>query len=275
MVYFRTAWLFSPGMHSSRVNPRKTSASEGTLLLSHAGAFPLLLSCYVCDIYIFQLSLCLLLWNSNLCYDIYIMLLLYFRPVTEKKTPPLQKPSICSGPRRFPFVLIILFSETSISNGLALRSRFIADSFSHEKDLIWLRIFWPCWVKFGKCVVKQRHIFVSPLELSIVNHYFRLGDYIFKHVKRFTIELLPISLQKRSGCLAALWKLMLISLLEFRSKNRYLSKVERERPVFCPVFMMPSKRRSRRRKKVGESVHMQVPCPDALPHTAKPSRKHM
>lgn len=50
-----------PSMHSSHVNPQKTSASEGTLLLFHAGAFPLLLSCYVCDIYIyiFQLSPCL------------------------------------------------------------------------------------------------------------------------------------------------------------------------------------------------------------------------
>lgn len=32
-----------------------------------------------------------------------IMLLLYFRPVTEKKTPPLRNHSICSGPRRFTF----------------------------------------------------------------------------------------------------------------------------------------------------------------------------
>lgn len=31
------------------------------------------------------------------------MLLLYFRPVTEKKTPPLRNHSICSGPRRFTF----------------------------------------------------------------------------------------------------------------------------------------------------------------------------
>lgn len=32
---------------------------------------------------------------------------------------------------------------------------------------------------------------------------------------------------------------------------------------------MPSKRRSRRRKTVWKSVHMQVPCPDALPPTAE------
>ena len=54
-------------------------------------------------------------------------------------------------------------------------------------------------------------------------------------------------------------------LLEFTFKSRYLSELARERPVLCPVFIMPSKRRSRRRKTVGESVHMQVPCPDALP----------
>lgn len=37
--------------------------------------------------------------------------------------------------------------------------------------------------------------------------------------------------------------------------------------VSC-FYIMPSKRRSRRRKTVGETVHMQVPCPDALPRTA-------
>lgn len=58
-------------------------------------------------------------------------------------------------------------------------------------------------------------------------------------------------------------------LLEFRFKHRYMSELERERPVFCPVFIMPSKWRSRRKKTVGESVHMQVPCPDALHQIAK------
>lgn len=52
-----------------------------------------------------------------------MMLLLYFRPVTEKKTPLLRNHSICSGPQRFPFVLTTLLSETSISNGLALRNQ--------------------------------------------------------------------------------------------------------------------------------------------------------
>lgn len=59
--------------------------------------------------------------KSHVCYIIYMMLLLYFRPVTEKKTPLLRNHSICSGPQRFPSVLIILLSVTSISNGLALR----------------------------------------------------------------------------------------------------------------------------------------------------------
>ena len=73
-------------------------------------------------IYIFRLSACLWFWNNITCYPIYMMLLLYFRRVTEKKTPLLRNHSICSGPQRFPFVLIILLSETSISNGLALKS---------------------------------------------------------------------------------------------------------------------------------------------------------
>lgn len=110
---------FSPACFT-HINPQKTSASEGTLLLFHAAAFSLLLSCYVCDIYISTVTLSLIL--KHLCYPIYMMLLLYFRPVTEKKTPLLRNHSICSGPQRFPFVLIILFSETSISNGLARTS---------------------------------------------------------------------------------------------------------------------------------------------------------
>lgn len=120
LAYF---WISLPFPRHA-INPQKTSASEGTLLLFHAGAFPLLLICYVCDIYIyiFHLSACLWFWNNITCYPIYMMLLLYFRRVTEKKTPLLRNHSICSGPQRFPFVLIILLSETSISNGLALKS---------------------------------------------------------------------------------------------------------------------------------------------------------
>lgn len=39
------------------------------------------------------------------CDLIYVMLLLYFRPVKEKKTPLLRNHSICSDPQRFTFVL--------------------------------------------------------------------------------------------------------------------------------------------------------------------------
>lgn len=101
---------------------------------------------------IFQLSPCFLFCNSNLCYYIYMMLLLYFRPVTGKKTPLLRNHSICSGPQRFPFVLIILLFETSISTGLAIwsHSELISDALSQDLCLIWLRISWHCEV--CKCV---------------------------------------------------------------------------------------------------------------------------
>lgn len=42
-------------------------------------------------------------------------LLLYFRPVTEKKTPLLRNHSICSSPQRFPSVLITLLCDASFS----------------------------------------------------------------------------------------------------------------------------------------------------------------
>lgn len=49
LAYF---WISLPFPRHA-INPQKTSASEGTLLLFHAGAFPLLLICYVCDIHIY------------------------------------------------------------------------------------------------------------------------------------------------------------------------------------------------------------------------------
>lgn len=54
------------------------------------------LCCNVCDIFV--------MINES-CDLIYVMLLLYFRPVTEKKTPLLRNHSICSDPQRFTFVL--------------------------------------------------------------------------------------------------------------------------------------------------------------------------
>jgi len=42
---------------------------------------------------------------------VYMMLLLYFRPVTEKKTPLLRNHSICSGPQRSPFTLFCFLTH--------------------------------------------------------------------------------------------------------------------------------------------------------------------
>lgn len=111
-----------PSMHSSHVNTQKNISlrREPCFCFMQAHFLSSWVAMYVTNI--FQLSPCLLFWNNNLCYPIYMMLLLYFRPVTEKKTPLLRNHSICSGPQRFPFVLIILLSETFISNRLALRS---------------------------------------------------------------------------------------------------------------------------------------------------------
>lgn len=58
------------------------------------------LCCNVCDIFVII---------KESCDLIYVMLLLYFRPVTEKKTPLLRNHSICSDPQRFTFVLHFYF----------------------------------------------------------------------------------------------------------------------------------------------------------------------
>lgn len=106
LMSFRFAWpcpqhALPPML--THTHTHKTSASEGNLLFFHAGTFLHLLSCCECDINI-SLSPCVLFWNSHLCYPFYMMLLLYYRPVTEKKTPLLRNHSICSGPQRFTFV---------------------------------------------------------------------------------------------------------------------------------------------------------------------------
>lgn len=68
-----------------------------------------------------------------------IMLLLYFRPVTGKKTPPLRNHSICSGPRRFTFAFnysacVFLFVEHPFPIGRLPGSRQSPGEIQHTPD---------------------------------------------------------------------------------------------------------------------------------------------
>lgn len=81
--------------------------------------FPLL-SCYVCDV------ICVI--SNKPCDLIYVMLLLYFRPVKEKKTLLLRNHSICSDPQRFTFVLkvlIIWFYQLTLQTALLELSHIV------------------------------------------------------------------------------------------------------------------------------------------------------
>lgn len=89
-----------PSLHSSHDNPQKHQLQrESCSFFMQANFLSSWVAMYV-TYCIFQLSPCLLFWNNDLCYPIYMMLLLYFRPVTEKKTPLLRNHSICSSPQR-------------------------------------------------------------------------------------------------------------------------------------------------------------------------------
>lgn len=91
--------------------------------------------------------------------------------------------------------------------------------------------------------------------------------------------LLPISLCKTSGCLAALWKLMLTILLEFRFRGRFfLAKLEREKPVFCPVFFFFFKCLPRGDQGGERQFESQFTCKSPVlmlyPQQLKPYRTH-
>lgn len=94
LVYFSMAWL-SPqhALPPMLTHEKHQLQREPCSLFMQALYLSSWVAMYV--IYIF---------HTYLCYLIYVMLLLYFRPVTEKKTLLLRNHSICSGPQRFTFV---------------------------------------------------------------------------------------------------------------------------------------------------------------------------
>lgn len=102
-LYFWTAWLSPtppPRRHALPLPlTHKDISCRGNLApISRRRVFPLL-SCHVCDV------ICVI---SNESCLIYVMLLLYFRPVKEKKTLLLRNHSICSDPQRFTFALKVV-----------------------------------------------------------------------------------------------------------------------------------------------------------------------
>lgn len=109
-------------MHSTHLNKRKHQLQRESCSFFHAGEYPPPLPELLCMWHKYIFNCHPVFYSETLIHVILFTwcLLLYFRPVTEKKTPLLRNHSICSGPQRFPFVLIILLCQTSISNGLAL-----------------------------------------------------------------------------------------------------------------------------------------------------------